>query len=237
MAKLEISPEILDALQTLSSLLESEDAFERTLDTIVDLSCSTLPGCDAAGITVRIDGKDTTAASSDSYTLEIDKIQYDSGQGPCVEALETGAPQFIDAISDEIRWPEFRERAASQGLRSSASFPLRMNGSVGALNLYAREEHAFDEASRRIAEIFARQSSIALENAHIYAAARRLGDQLNEALQTRDLIGQAKGILMEREGISDPEAFEMLRTISQNSNVKLRDIAHRLVEDKPPTSA
>lgn len=232
MAKLDMSPEILHALQKLSSLLESEDAFERTLKTVVDLACSTLPGCDSAGVTLRIDGRDTTAASSDSYTLELDKIQYDSDQGPCVEALETGVPQFIDAISDETRWPEFRERAASQGLRSSASFPLRTNGPVGALNLYAREEHAFDEASRSIGEIFARQSSIALENAHIYAAARQLGEQLNEALKTRDLIGQAKGILMEREGISDPDAFEMLKTISQNSNVKLRDIAQRLVEEK-----
>ncbi|MFN2594625.1 MAG: GAF and ANTAR domain-containing protein [Actinomycetota bacterium] len=232
MAKLDISPEILDALQKLSSLLEGENAFERTLSTVVDLSVSTLSGCDSAGVTIRVNGKNTTAASSDGYTLELDKIQYDSDQGPCLETIDVGEPHYIDSITEDSRWPEFRERASAEGLRSSASFPLRMNGSVGALNVYSRTENAFDEPARRIGEIFARQASIALNNAHIYDAAQLLGEQLNEAVKTRDLIGQAKGILMEREGISDAQAFDMLRMSSQNTNVKLRDIAKRVVEEK-----
>lgn len=231
-SKLEMSPEILEALQKLSSLLDSEDAFERTLHTVVDLSVSTLPGCDSAGVTLRADGKDKTAAASDHYTLEIDKIQYESNEGPCLTALETGKVQQIVDVTEETRWPEFCRRASADGFRSGASFPLRVNGTAGALNLYARSEHAFEDSTLGVAEVFARQACIALENAHIYAAARRLGDQLNEALQTRDTIGQAKGILMEREGFSDPEAFEMLKAISQKTNVKLRDVARRLVEEK-----
>lgn len=236
-AKLEISPEILDALQKLSSLLETEDAFDRTLNTVVDLSVSTLPGCDSAGITLRIDGKDATAAASDGYALELDKIQYDTNEGPCVTVLGEGVPQHVEVVCEESRWPEFCRRAAARGLRSGASFPLRVNGTVGALNLYGRAERAFDQPARGVAEVFARQAGIALENAHVYEAARRLGDQLNEALKTRDVIGQAKGILMEREGISDAEAFEMLKTISQNSNVKLRDIAQRLIEEQARATA
>lgn len=231
MSKLEMSPEILEALQKLSALLETDDAFERTLETVVGLSVTTLPGCDAAGITLRVDGEHRTAAASDLYTLEIDKIQYESAEGPCLTALERGEEQQIEDVSTESRWPEFGRRAAKSGFRSGASFPLRMNDSPGALNLYAKSERAFDGFSLAIAEVFAKQASIALENAHIYAAARQLGDQLNDALKTRDVIGQAKGILMEREGISDGEAFEMLKTISQHSNVKLRDVANRLVEE------
>jgi GAF domain-containing protein len=230
-AKLEMSPEILAALHQLSLLLESDDAFERTLSTVVDLSASTVPGCDSAGITVRIKGRDQTAAASDDYTLEIDKIQYETGEGPCLTALESGEPQFIEQISEETRWPRFSELASGHGLRSSASFPLPLEATPGALNLYARSERAFDEDSVSIGEIFARQASIALHNAQIYSAALQLGDQLNEALKTRDLIGRAKGILMEREALTDEEAFEMLKKMSQNTNVKLRDLAQRVVDD------
>jgi GAF domain-containing protein len=232
MSKLEMSPEILETLRELSSLLESEDSFERTLRSVVDLAASTLPACDSAGITLRVNGKYSTAAASDLHSLEIDNIQYDAGEGPCLTALELGEPQRIEAVSEETRWPEFTARASRDGFGSSASFPLSMNGTPGALNLYAKSERAFDHSTTAIAEIFARQAATALNNAHIYAAARKLSDQLNEALKSRDLIGQAKGILMEREGISDAEAFEMLKRISQTTNVKLRDVAARLTEQQ-----
>lgn len=226
-----MSPEIIDALQKLSSLLESEDAFERTLATVVDLSVSTLPGCDSAGITLRVNGRPQTAAASDHYTLEIDKIQYESQEGPCLEALESGEPRQIKDVSEETRWAQFVERATRQGFRSAASFPLTINGTEGALNLYSKTSHAFGDDAVAIGEVFARQVQIALHNAEIYTAARRLGDQLNEALKTRDMIGRAKGILMAREGVSDEEAFEMLKRASQNTNVKLRDLAQDLVDE------
>ncbi len=233
MSKLEISPELLDALQKLSSLLESDDSLNATLQTVVDLSVANLPGCDGAGVTVRIDGEDTTAAASDEYTFEIDKIQYDTDEGPCVTAVAEGTFQKIDAISEESRWPEFARRAEEKGFRSGMSFPLKADGTKAALNIYSKSERAFDEASTAMGEVFAAQAAIALQNARTYMAARRVADQLNEALKTRDMIGQAKGILMEREGVSDEEAFDMLKTISQNSNIKLRDIAHKLIQERP----
>jgi GAF domain-containing protein len=232
MSKLDISSELLDALHQLSSLLDTEDALEKTLNTVVDLSVATLPGCDGAGVTLRVKGKDTTAAASDEYTLEIDRIQYSSNEGPCVAAVEDGEFKQIASVSEETRWPEFCRRAAEKGFRSSLSLPLKLDGTVGALNIYAKTENAFDEKAIAVAGVFAKQATIALHNAQTYNAARRVADQLNEALKTRDMIGQAKGILMEREGVSEDEAFEMLKTISQNANVKLRDIAHRLIEEK-----
>ncbi|HEV2754377.1 MAG TPA: GAF and ANTAR domain-containing protein [Actinomycetota bacterium] len=222
---------MIEALQQLSAVLEHEDALEKTLQTIVDLSVASIPGCDAAGVTLRAGGKTGTAAASDELTLELDRIQYDAEEGPCLEAADSGLTVRIDALSEESRWPEFRRRAADAALGSSLSHPLKDNGSVGALNLYAKRERSFDESSTAIAEIFARQATIALRNARTYLAARRLSEQLNDALQSRDVIGQAKGILMEREGVSADRAFEMLTTISQNANVKLRDVAQRIVDE------
>jgi GAF domain-containing protein len=232
MAQLDISPEILDALQKLSALLETEDSLERTLQTVVDLSVEVLPGCDAAGVTLRVKGQDRTAAASDAYTLSIDNIQYESGEGPCVQALERNEVVRIDDISQETRWPGFTKQAAQQQLRSTLSHPLHEDGTIGALNLYSKTERAFDERATAISGIFAKQASIALQNAHTYMVARNLSDQLNDALRSRDVIGQAKGILMEREGILGDEAFEMLRHASQNANVKLRDVAQRVVDEK-----
>jgi GAF domain-containing protein len=232
MAQLDVSPDLLDALHKLSSLLASDDAFQQTLQTVVDLSVGTLPGCDAAGVTLRIRGKDRTAAASDSFTLAIDNIQYEQGEGPCVHALENDEVVRIEDISQESRWPDFTRQAAQSQLRSSLSQPLRENGTIGALNLYSKTERAFDERAIAVSGIFAKQASVALQNARTYTAARELSDQLNEALQSRDVIGQAKGILMEREGISDQEAFDMLRKASQGANVKLRQIAERVVQEK-----
>jgi GAF domain-containing protein len=231
--KLDISPEIVDALHKLSSLLEAEDSLEKTLNTVVDLAVATLPGCDSAGVTLRLHGKDTTAAASDDYTLEIDKIQYDADEGPCVSAVEESQIHQIESITEETRWPGFCSRAADKGVKSVLSIPLHPNGIAGGLNLYAKTEGAYDEAAIGVGEIFAKQATIALRNAQTYTAARNVADQLKEALKSRDMIGQAKGILMEREGVSDEQAFEMLKIISQNSNVKLRDIAHRLIEESP----
>jgi GAF domain-containing protein len=165
MSKLEFSPQIVEALQKLSSLLESDDGLGQTLAVVIELSVATIPGCDSAGVTIRVDGKDMTAAASDDYTLEIDKIQYDTGEGPCVTALRLGEPLQIRAISEETRWPEFCRRAKEKGFGSGSSYPLKMNGSTGALNLYSLHERAFDEASVELGAIFARQASTALHNA------------------------------------------------------------------------
>ncbi|HVF53619.1 MAG TPA: GAF and ANTAR domain-containing protein [Actinomycetota bacterium] len=238
MSQLFVSQELVDALHSLSSILDQENVLAGTLNNVVNLSVATLPGCDSAGVTLRIGNRDTTAAASDEYTLEIDKIQYGEAQGPCVAAIDDSEPKQIHAVAEETRWPDFCKRAAAKGFRSSLSFPLNGDGSSGALNLYSTRDHGFDdESSFAVAEIFARQAAIALRNASTYAAARRVADQLHDALLSRDLIGQAKGILMEREGVTDDQAFGMLKTISQNSNIKLRDVAQRLVEERVAASA
>ncbi len=232
MSKLEISPEIVEALQRVSGITQSDSPVETTLKTVAELCVSTIPGCDSAGVTLRVDGRDTTAAASDAYTVEIDNIQYETHQGPCLTALEESAFMQIDAVSKETRWPKFCERAAQNGLRSSMSFPLATDEDRGALNVYAKAEGVFDDAGVGIGVLLASQATVAIKNARMFHASRHLAAELEEALKSRDTIGQAKGILMERERISDPEAFEMLKTMSQSRNVKLREVAQRLVDER-----
>lgn len=232
MSQSEISTELVDALEKPSELLASDDGLKETLDSISALSVTVMSGCDGAGVTLQTDGVVGTAAASDDYTLEIDKIQYDTGEGPCLEALKQSRFFEIKDVSREDRWPEFCRRAAELGFKSSLSFPLENNSTVGSLNLYAKTVEAFDESAIMVGKIFARHAAIAVQNARTYAAAREVTNHLYVALESRDRIGQAKGILMEREGIDDEAAFEMLKTISQNANVKLRDIAQKLVDDK-----
>ena len=220
----------------MSGLVASEGDLDQTLQTVVDLTVGTLPGCDSAGVTLKKGDGGMTAAGTDAFTLEIDKIQYSSGEGPCLQAMNDQEKVEIEAVSQESRWPEFTRRAQEAGFRSSLSFPLQANGSVGALNIYSKTERAFDDESRMLGDIYAKQASIALKNAITYSAAKQLTAQLEEAVASRDLIGQAKGILMERESMTDEEAFQMMVAASQAANIKVKEIALRLVEEKRRSS-
>lgn len=237
MSLIHMSPQLLAALQELSSLVASEGDLDRTLKTVVDLSVGTLPGCDSAGVTLKdSDGRKFTVSATDDFALKIDAIQYDTDQGPCLQAIEDGETIVVEAISDEVRWPEFRGRAEQAGVGSTLSLPLSIDGGEGALNLYSRSERAFDEETRLLGDIYAKQAEIAMKNAVMYAAARQLAAQLEEAVESRDLIGQAKGILMERESMTDEEAFQMLVSASQAANIKVREIAKRIVAEKNPNA-
>jgi GAF domain-containing protein len=137
----------------------------------------------------------------------------------------------IDDLAAETRWPRFGPAAAGLGLRSTLSFRLYVHDEeFGALNLYSATPHAFTEDSYVVGEMFARHSAMALAEAeHRH--------QFNEALSTRDVIGQAKGILMHRDRLTAEEAFDLLARTSQNGNVKLVELARWLVEQTEQAGA
>lgn len=215
----------------LQSLLLSEETLESTLARVVRLACAGVQGCDAVGVTLVEDSKPTTAAATDDFALEIDQHQYDSGEGPCLDAYRTGEMHEIEDASQEKRWPGYVSRALEEGLGSSLSYPLSVrNQTLGALNIYSKKPNAFDDESRVVASQFAAQAAVTLANAQLYASTQRLVNNLTEALKSRERIGQAKGILMAQQNLSDEEAFEMLVKLSQTSNVKLREIAQKIVD-------
>ena len=177
------------------------------------------------------DGRPTTAVCTHDAAMEIDAAQYRSESGPCLEAFRTGEVIRIKAIADDRRWPEFAESAVSHGIRSSLSLPLVVGDeSLGALNLYAAEERAFSDDDEETGKLFAAQAAVALANAQVYWSARIMTEQLREALASRDVIGQAKGIIMSQRGLGEDDAFDVLRRASQRENVKVREVAQRIVE-------
>jgi hypothetical protein len=202
----------------------------------VDLAVSAIDGCDAAGIFLVRDGRVITAASSDPIVVELDELQFTNNEGPCLDAVAEGGSTYAPDLADDSRWPQFGPAAALAGIRSALAFRLS-DRPISALNLYARMPAAFGATDRAKGVIFATLAGIALD-----AAGERADDEirvanLHEALRTRELIGQAQGILIERERITGEQAFDVLRRASQHLNIKILEVAQNLVEtgETPPT--
>jgi GAF domain-containing protein len=219
-------------LAALSRFFVGDGTLHETLQRVTDLSVAAVSGADLAGITMIVEGRQRTAVFTDELAPEIDQAQYDTGEGPCVEAFATGEIRQIESTLDDGRWPEFRRSAADHGVRSTLSFPMMANKEpVGAMNLYSRNERAFTDQDLETGTLFASQAAIVLANAQAYWDARDLSARLGDAIEARSVIEQAKGILMFSQGCRDDEAFELLVKASQRENVKLRDIARRIVDD------
>ncbi|HEX2046657.1 MAG TPA: GAF and ANTAR domain-containing protein [Acidimicrobiales bacterium] len=216
------------------SLLAQEDV-QQTLQKIVDLAVETLDGCDCAGITFLKGRQFSTPAASSDVPRKVDAIQYETGEGPCLDAIREHDVFRTGDLEHERRWPKFSPRAREEtGVTSMVCFRLFVDGdTLGALNLYSKARDAFDDEAVAVGSVFAAHAAVALSSAlH--------DEQMEEALQSRDVIGQAKGIIMAREGVDADEAFDMLRRASQRVNVKLRDIARQIAESAaksgPPAS-
>jgi GAF domain-containing protein len=218
----------LAGVSGLAQVVVPNEDLDATLQRVADLAVREVDDCDMAGITLLRDGKPVTAVFTDPEAPEIDTAQYSSGSGPCLDAFRTGEILQIADTTSEARWPEFCVRAAAGGVRSTLSLPLVVGDtSLGALNLYSRRPHGFSEHAT--AMVFAAQAAVVLANSQAYWAAHHLSSQLEIALTSRAAIEQAKGIIMATSGVSADEAFEMLRTESNTTNRKLREVAADLI--------
>ena len=200
-------------------------------------SAQSVVGADVVSVTWRQDGEFTTPVETDLVASKADAVQYEHGEGPCVEATLEGGLGFA-ASSDlrrEPRWPRFGPAAADLGLHAvfaTGMFPRDAGTRMGALNYYSRTPGGLDHVDRDVALVFATHAAVALRGAQVMEAAELRASQLSEAVRSRDVIGQAKGILMERRGLSADEAFDTLRRTSQDLNVKLRDLAQTLADHR-----
>jgi GAF domain-containing protein len=219
-----------DPFQQLSNVLLGELSVDEVLNLVVDLAEGTLDVADAASVSVKDHGKRVTPASSEKIATDLDQVQYDHDEGPCIDAMNTGQ-EIASFPLDEERWKRFAPVALASGVKGMFSLPLRTEReTIGALNLYSRNEEGPGESERELGRMFARQAAVVVANSLAFADSRKLSEQLQEALQSREVIGQAKGMLMLREGYGPDEAFDALRKMSQDSNVKLREVAQRLVD-------
>ncbi|WP_268766027.1 GAF and ANTAR domain-containing protein [Knoellia sp. Soil729] len=183
-----------------------------------------MPGVDHAGITItRPDGSLDTIAASDDFVRRLDQLQYHLGEGPCVSAIREEMVVVVNHADREHRWPNFMKQAAAMGLRSQMGVRLRVDDcTLGGLNLYATEVDAIDPDVIQMAQLFASHAALALGKA-------RREENLIQGMMTRQRIGVAVGIVMQQHGLSEQDAFQYLARVSQNSNVKLRDIADEVV--------
>jgi GAF domain-containing protein len=183
-----------------------------------------IPGVAAAGILlISRGGKFESHAPTSDLPHQLDLLQMRFGEGPCVEAAIDELIVRTDDFETETRWPQYSHAVVEIGIRSGLSFKLYTSDqNAGALNLFAVEPNVFDSQAEATGSVLAAHAAAAI-------LASRRGEQLESALTTRDVIGQAKGIIMERFKVDAVQAFEMLRKLSQTSNTRLVEVAERVV--------
>jgi len=221
-----------EAFERLGRLTLREMSMDSLLQTVADLTKQVMPGNPEASVSLLVKDRPTTIVSTGQLATDLDETQYDEGHGPCLHAARTGELTEIPDTRADDRWPDYLQRAVGHGNLSSLSIPLAIDKDqelTGALNIYARRPDAFDEASRSVATRFAPYAAVAAGNLYAYQSARDMADNLQTALESRALIDQAKGILMERHKLTADQAFQMLAHASMSSNRKLRDVAEGLV--------
>lgn len=207
--------------------IASPGELDRVLADVTAAAVQLIPAAEIAGVLLVKKGGDfESLADTDSLVAQLDKLQHDFGEGPCHDAALKQTVVRTDDLREEPRWPRYAPAAVEHGVLSSLSFKLyTADRTAGALNVFSSKAGAWDIESETIGSVFAAHAAAAI-------MAGRHGEQMQSALTSRDRIGQAKGIIMERYGVDELRAFEMLRALSQESQLKLADIAQRVIDTR-----
>lgn len=223
---------LLDTFVELADTLASGYDIGDFLQFLVDRS-SDLLVADTAGVLLKSpDGALALAAATSQEMLNIEKFEISLEQGPCLEAYLTGAQVMAEDLQRcGDRWPEFTPRIIDLGMRSAAAFPLQLRDDrLGALNMYRSEPRAFASDEVRLGQALADVAAVGILQERAIFEAERRSEQLQRALDSRVLIEQAKGVLVERHGMPPRAAFELLRRHARNNNRKLRDVCRDLMD-------
>lgn len=214
---------------TLHQALAGTGGLDTLLRDLTDRAVLAVAGAEACSITVRRDGRLLTVAGTSGLPSGLDQRQYENGDGPCVRAADSDAEQHAPDLSQEDRWPTYAAYALSRGVRTVLAVPLAVDGETdAALNLYATTEGAF-RGSRAVARAFAANASDAINAALSIERERASAGDVRTALLSRSVIDQAIGILMAQERCTAQTALDTLRRVSQDANIKLRDLCGDLV--------
>lgn len=219
--------ELAQTLSAVARQLQAEASVSEVLASMTSSAVQSISGADYAGITLVQNGGKTVAAEAGTHEViqHCDALQSELGEGPCLDAVWQQHTVMIPDMSVETRWPRFAAEAQRLGVGSMMSFQLYVErDNLGALNLYGVAPYSFAQDAQLVGELFASHAAVALAGA---SESR----QLNEALTTRDTIGQAKGILMHRDHVDGPTAFATLVQTSQQTNIKLAEVASWLVNE------
>ena len=218
------------AFEELGRLSFADHSLESLLQRVTALAAGVLPGEPVTSVTILAGERPTTVAASGDLAQDLDMTQYRLGAGPCLAAAATGRPAQIVDTRRAVEWVEFAAAAASSGCGSVLSFPLPVREKVsGALNVYARQFTVADRRTRDLVSRFADYAVVPVSNMYLYESAVERAEHLATALDSRAVIDQAKGILMERFKLTPDQAFQALTRVSMETNRKVRDIALRFV--------
>ncbi|MGW4913309.1 GAF and ANTAR domain-containing protein [Streptomyces sp. NPDC004270] len=218
-------------LASLARDLLAQESVDATLARITGSATELVEGCDAAGILV-VRGKEVrTLAPTEQLVVDSDRLQERLGEGPCFDVARDESAERVYRIRDftqeQPSWPEFTPQAHRLGVGSMMGFLLYTEDEeLGALNIYSRRPGAFTEASELAGWLLASHAAVAFSSARTQA-------QLEQAVATRHLIGEAMGILMGCHHLTEEQAFDVLRRYSQENNIKLREVARRVCEQGP----
>ena len=222
--------QLADAAARMSRLLLSRRTVETVLELLATLIRETLPGTTGGGITLLDAAGKRTTAASDPIVARADALQYELDEGPCLTAARDRQLVRIDDLRVDTRWPRWGERAAGLGLRSMISAPMLVGAeSLGAIKAYSTRPAAYGPRSAHLLDLFARQAAALLTEARPPDGAAPLAAGFTEALRERDVVGQAKGVLIGQGAVDADAAYAVLLSTSERSNVPVREVARRVV--------
>lgn len=224
--------DVTDALAALSDVLDEEEELQVALHRVCQQVVHAFNEAGLASVTLLGDERPYVAATTGDHVNAIDHVQYQAGEGPCVEAAETREVVRVTVAEVADRWPGFAASSAEAGIGSYLCAPLFIDDEHhGSLNLYHSDTHGFSALEAALLELYTTAAEAALRSAQRYVRARRHVDQLQTALTSRSAIEQAKGIIMGAHRIPADEAFDMLVDRSQRQNIKLNQLAVQFVTD------
>ena len=230
----ELPFEAVERLSRVARLLETQRTLPARLESVVAIAKRTIPGCDAAGVILMVEGEPTSTAVTDRLAVEIDLVQYETGEGPCLAAITESQVIRIDVIERESRFTRFAPGALDHEINSALSLPLEVGGtSVGALNLYSHDANAFDEQTVSAAQPLVDYAAEAIARSPLYAYSLDMVEGLVESLESRALIGQAMGVLMVTDHCTTEEALDRLRETALAGGTSMRAEAERVIADRP----
>ncbi len=226
-----MSSEVQEDLEGLQNALLTTDSVEAFLRELAVLSAQAMDGVMSCGMSLRQHGRpQSVTACSDPLASSADEVQQQTGDGPSLHAIRHARPVRIDDTANRARWPKFCRQAEELGIRSCYALPLMVDGGpVGALILYSRQPSAFGPEETGRADRFAKDASGALTLALRMASCTDLNEQLRSSIGSRTVIDQALGVIMATEHVAQDRALALLRSVSQNTNVRLRDLAASIV--------
>jgi GAF domain-containing protein len=225
-----VGSQLQDVLAALALALFSERTLQADLERLARLSCQLIPACASGSLALLIDGTPTTVAVSDHVAFELDVVQYEQDEGPCLAALG-GRMVRVGLLAADERFPHFAVGAADQRVASVLSTPIHHDGDVvGTLNLYSREPGGFDQPAEDVARVITAEAATAIVRSGVYATAHDLRHRLQTSHDEAVQVAAAADVLVAVQDCSDAQARGLLEHASTTTGERLVDVARRILD-------